>query len=309
MKVAVCVPTYRRPAGLARLLVSLGRLQRPDGVALRLVVVDNDVAGGARATVDAWSAPAFLEVRYAVEPRRGVSHVRNTLLELTADCDFVAFIDDDETAAPDWLAALLERQRETGAAAVTGPTRPVFTGTVPDWMKIAFEQCYIRPRPGTPLREITTSNLLLDRRAMRRLGLRFEEALSLVGGEDTFLAFELVGRGETIAWAAGAVTHEFIPESRARLGWLLRRWYRTGNIEALLAMRRRFGLRGRIAGAAGGAARLGIGGLALLAVAPGCLAGSPARSLKRLYTVARGAGMLASVCGRSHQEYATIHGG
>lgn len=308
MKVAICVPTFRRPVGLARLLASLEKLRLPYGVDPLLAVVDNDGEGSARATVEVSPLADLWPVRFAVEPRRGVSFVRNTLLELTTDCDLIAFIDDDEAADPDWLAELMDRQRATSAAAVTGPTLPIFTGPTAAWLQAAFALCYIRPRPGRPLREITTSNLLLDRAVVARLGLRFDEALSLIGGEDTLLACELVDHGQSIVWAERALTYEYIPESRARLGWLLRRWYRTGNIEALIAMRGRTGPAGRMLGLAGGLLRLGVGAAELLLVLPACLAGCRGRTLKRLYTVARGAGMLASVCGRRHQEYATTHG-
>lgn len=308
MKVAICVPTFRRPVGLARLLASLEKLRLPYGVDPLLVVVDNDGHGSARATVDAASLAQAWPVRFAVEPRRGVSFVRNALLDLTADCDLIAFIDDDEAADPDWLAELMDRQRATGAAAVTGPTLPLFSGPVPAWLGTAFALCYIRPRADRPLREVTTSNLLLDREVVTRLNLRFDEELSMIGGEDTLLAFDLVRHRQAIVWAERALTYEYIPESRARLGWLLRRWYRTGNIEALLAMRGRAGPTGRMVGLLGGLARLGVGTAELMLVLPACLAGSRGRALKRLYTVARGAGMLASVCGRRHQEYATTHG-
>jgi hypothetical protein len=40
--VSVCVATYRRPAGLARLLASLGRMKLPAGLRVEILVVYND---------------------------------------------------------------------------------------------------------------------------------------------------------------------------------------------------------------------------------------------------------------------------
>lgn len=308
MRLALCVATRTRPDGLARLLEALSTLRQPERLEVEVVVVDNDPGQSARAVVDAARAQLRWPVRYLVEPRPGVSFARNAALDATRGCDLIAFIDDDETPAADWLAELLARHRETGAAAVTGPTEPRFEGKPPAWLIDAFQLCYIRPKPERPLTEVTTGNLLLARAALERHELRFDERLSLVGGEDTLLASELAHAGETIAWAERALVYDHVPASRVRLGWLLRRWYRTGNVEALLAMHARRGLPGRALGLAGGLARLGLGTAALAASLPGLLLGARGHAVRRLYTVARGLGMLASVCGRHHQEYRTIHG-
>jgi succinoglycan biosynthesis protein ExoM len=169
--------------------------------------------------------------------------------------------------------------------------------------------CYIRPRPGRPLAELMSGNLLLVRAALERHRLRFDERLALIGGEDTVLARELVRAGERIAWAERALVHEHLPAARARLSWILRRWYRTGNIEALVAMRARDGLAGRLLGFGGGLVRVGGGLLALAGTLPWLMGGRPERALRRLYTVARGLGMVAGVLGRHHHEYRTRHAG
>lgn len=308
MKVALCIATCRREAGLARLLESVDVLRLPYGIDPILVVVDNDDRQSARAVAQAAAARLRWPLRYRMEPRPGVSYVRNAALELAADCRFVAFIDDDETAEADWLAELLSVQRETGAAAVTGPTLPVFSGAAPLWLKPAFELCQVRPRRGRPMREFATCNLLLDRQVLEGEGLRFDEELSLIGGEDTLLAFELVRSGHRIAWAPRALTYEFIPTTRMHLGWLVRRWYRTGNTEAVLGMRKHSGVPGRVIAMGRGLLRVAIGLVTLPLSLPLCLIGVRERALRRLYTIARGAGMVAAIFGRQHREYAPVHG-
>ena len=168
MKVALCIPTCRRPSGLARLGRSLETLRLPYGVDPVLVIVDNDPDGSARTRAEAVAALIEWPLRYRVEPRPGVSFVRNTALDLAQDCDFVAFIDDDETAEADWLAELLSVQRATGAAAVTGPTLAMFSAAGPTWLRPAFELCQVRPEPDRAMREFATCNLLLDRRVLER---------------------------------------------------------------------------------------------------------------------------------------------
>lgn len=308
MRLAVCVATFRRPEGLGRLLDGLAALEEPAAGAVSVVVVDNDPELSARAVVEAARARLPWPVRYLAEPRQGVSFARNAALDVTADQDFVVFIDDDETPTPAWLRELLACQRETGAAAVCGPVLPRFEPTAPVWITAAFRLCYLQPPPDRPLVEIATGNLLLARRALDAHGLRFDESVALIGGEDTLLGQQLVACGEQIGWAEHATVHELVPASRARLPWLLGRWYRTGNIEAMLAMRTRQGMAGRLAGLVGGLLRVGLGAGALAMSLPSFAFGERQPTLRRLYTVCRGLGMVASVFGRHREEYRTVHG-
>ena len=69
--------------------------------------------------------PRLRDARYVHEPRPGISHARNRGVA-EAKGDFVAFIDDDELPAPNWLESLLLTQRTYRADVVLGPVRPVF---------------------------------------------------------------------------------------------------------------------------------------------------------------------------------------
>ena len=61
--------------------------------------------------------------------------MRNACLDhAPSDCDFVAFVDDDEWVEPQWLAALLENQRATGAPIIQGPVRPSYLAIPPQWL-------------------------------------------------------------------------------------------------------------------------------------------------------------------------------
>jgi glycosyltransferase involved in cell wall biosynthesis len=64
-----------------------------------VIVVDNDPAGGGAEVVEAVRQRyPDLNIRYSVEPQKGISFARNTAASL-ATGDFIAWIDDDETAA------------------------------------------------------------------------------------------------------------------------------------------------------------------------------------------------------------------
>ena len=50
--ISICVATYRRRYGLARLLDSLARMKLPEGVRAEVIVVDNDPASDPREAVE-----------------------------------------------------------------------------------------------------------------------------------------------------------------------------------------------------------------------------------------------------------------
>lgn len=307
MQVVIGIATCRRPHGLSRLLQAVERLRVPEDLEVEVLVVDNDLRGSAAEVVRAARAGFPFRLTYVAETRPGVSFARNTILIEAATADALTFIDDDERPEPGWLEAMLRTWQASGAAAVCGPVHPYFERPAPAWLEGAFETVYLRPHPGTPLREIATNNLLLNPGAIHRLGIRFDPALALIGGEDTLFGEALGGRGLRFAWAEHALVHEDVPVERARLAWLLRRWYRTGNIETLIRLRRRSGLAARLRIVAAGILRIALGAAAALALLPLAVLARPLPAVLRIRTVCRGLGMIAAAFGRLHQEYRPAH--
>ena len=108
--VAVLIPTLRRPESLARAVRSLFAQTGVQGRLREIVVVDNDPQGSAGAAIQAMMAGAPFPLAYVREPRPGVATARNAGLA-AVEAPLIAFLDDDETASPGWLAALIESSR------------------------------------------------------------------------------------------------------------------------------------------------------------------------------------------------------
>lgn len=311
MRVAICVATFRRPEGLQHLLDGLARLKAPAATDIEVVVVDNSPEAAAQTQVAAAAAAATRPLHYLSQTRRGISHVRNMALDKASelDCDFAAFIDDDEVPAPDWIAALLAAQHRSGAAAVAGRVEPRLPPQAPGWL--ASGGFFATPafEDGAELQDASTGNVLVDLRRLRALELQFDPRFALTGGEDTMLFRDLMDAGGRIVFAAQAVVYETVPPSRACLAWLLRRWYRTGNIEAALYLRgRRKGAWRRPVNVLRGLLRVGAGS-ALFAVNLLVLGlGRKERVVRPLYTLCRGCGILSSSFGRDYAEYREVHG-
>ena len=106
LNITVCILTFRRPDGLAKLLETLLRqLHEPSRpYALTVLVVDNDAAGSAGAIVDRYRDSSAYELVYVVEPRQGIPLARNRALDSApAGTDLVVFIDDDEWPVDTWI--------------------------------------------------------------------------------------------------------------------------------------------------------------------------------------------------------------
>ncbi len=238
-RVAICVSSYRRPQGLFALLGALDGLAfdaaAPD---IFVVVVDNDASGSARPVCD--NARSWLRhpLRYTLEKRRGIPCARNAAVAAALDSDWIAFVDDDETPEPRWLEELLRVQREQAADVVAGPVVPRFAQTPPHWI-VSGRIFAPEPLPeGAPLTTAYTNNVLVRTRELTALASLFDERLT-PNGEDTELFGRLADGGARVVWAPGAVVHELVPAERARLGWVLRRAFRTGVAASKIARLRR----------------------------------------------------------------------
>jgi len=306
--VVLCIITFRRPEGLGRLLAAIGSLAVPEQLGrLSVVVVDNDPDGSARTVVDTAAAGCPWPLRYQIEPARGIPMARNTALRLALEDrpDFVAWIDDDEMPEPDWLVNLMGTQAATDADVVMGPGVPSFEPGTPPWVVASglFNPARFVTGEPFPYFHARTSGILVRAAMVPAEG--FDERLALTGGEDRLFFTRIHRAGGRFVWDDRAVVHDHVPRSRARAGWLVRRWYRTGITRSLtLLYLDRPGPLRRLRRVLGGLAMAGRG-LALTAMA---LPRGRAEILRRWRLVMLGLGASVGALGIRYQEYRTVHG-
>lgn len=293
--VAICIATFRRPEGLRAALAGIAGQKGLGEAEVTICVVDNDLAEAGRFVVmdvDVGSIP----VEYEPEPLPGISYVRNRLIRLAGDCDFIAFIDDDEVPAPDWLATLLKVQGDTGADFVAGPVLSAFETAAPSWILEPFTR---RRRPtGTPVVEVGAGNVLIRRAALGGLDELFIPELGITGGEDAEFFARLSKLGRRGVWADEATAVESVPPSRVRLRWVLARAYRKGSLYPVIQ---------RLHGSAPRHVRWLVRGLArilvgVIGIVPSALLGRRV-ALRQLILIARGLGMIAGAFNRPYREY------
>ena len=229
MKVALCICTFRRPEGLARLLDELTKLN--GGVELEVVVADNDA--GEQGLAEGLAVCASLSDDYpypvhalkATEP--GISGARNAACSKALDLDvaLIAFLDDDEWPSPDWLSELLRVQAQHEADLVGGPTRSVFPEHVsPDLKNNQYYGADLQLEDGKPCVLQAAGNFLIKPDTLRSMAPEFfRHEFAHSGGEDLAFFTQLNQAGSQMHWAANAVVYEDVPNSRLDDSWLQQR--------------------------------------------------------------------------------------
>ena len=239
-RIDIGVCTYRR-TGIEETLRSLSAMDVPKNTELRIIVADNDDGPSAAARIEALRPAIRQEIVYVHCPASNISIARNACLD-HATGDFLAFIDDDETASEDWIVRLLETALVTRADAVLGPVRAVYDKAAPRWMRRGdFHSTFPVWVDGQIITGYTC-NVLLRLDAPSVAGRRFNLALGRSGGEDTEFFTHMHRLGGKIAYAPAAWVEEPVPEKRAAFSWLAKRKFRFGQTH------------GRLVGAKAGAA-------------------------------------------------------
>jgi len=230
VSVSICVATFKRPAALGRLLRSLSGLsfENDRNVLVRVAIADNDASGSALPTVQEAASYLRIPIAYEIEPSRGIAFARNRTVRMAGQCDYIAFVDDDEVTSEGWLDELLYAQSHYDADVVVGPVIPAFDYKPPPW--IVRGRFFERPRhlTGTPISYGRTGNVLISRRALDRVHGPFDQEFALSGSEDTVLFKQLLRYGARIVWCDEAQVTEINPASR-NLWWLLKRSFGTAN--------------------------------------------------------------------------------
>lgn len=338
-RIAVCVCTRGRPLMFGECLESLLLQKVPAGCRMEVIVVDNNAHRASAYDVVADVCRRISSntwVTFVHEPHPGISQARNAALDeaLARGADWIAFIDDDEVAGPEWLVELYGALFTFGDRIIrhvpeTPPSKhPMYSCERIDWRPadaahgvIDYEFPADAPdwrcrNPwgdwgdvnGLELGSAGTGNVIFRASIVKEAGLRFDEALGLKGGEDTDFFKRFHNNGGRIILALHAVVTETVPWERITVKGHARKAFRSGvyKVEAAREMGRIRRLRW-----ARRALKRSLGGLlAIVAAAP--LAVFSGRGKRLMLSGARkmaeGLGMMTALLGGSFEYYKTTTG-
>lgn len=202
--------TCQRPILLRACLNSLARQEISSEFSVEIVVVDNEAEPNNKAGVEDFANTCPFPVHYVHEPRRGIAIARNAILDkaIALNADWIAMLDDDETAEPDWLAKLMvPKYRED--AIVFGFNIPKY----PENSKwIVRGKSRAQAIEGDTSAKPSAGNVRISRTVIQ--SIRFNEAMGYMPGEDIDFFVKAREKGFTIRRTLEAITYETLHERK-----------------------------------------------------------------------------------------------
>ena len=240
--VALC--THNHADRLTRTLADLPQV-RPPREAWELMIIDNGSRDVTPQLLAAHQWPAGWHVRVVREEKLGLSNARNRAIA-EARADYVIFMDDDETADPDWLCAferLIDTQRPD---AFGGRIRVLFEDQRPSWLAdelLGFLGELNRADAIVPLTAEDTSffggNFGFRREVIALVGgfdaLLGRKGSANNGGEEVDFYRRLLAAGLSVWWTPEAVIHHRIQAAKLERSYFLDLHYRQGRIQGTRA--------------------------------------------------------------------------
>jgi cellulose synthase/poly-beta-1,6-N-acetylglucosamine synthase-like glycosyltransferase len=219
---SVVICTRDRPETLDVCLKAVTALDYPQ---FDVLVVDNAPSDDrARAVAERWST--HTNVRYVVEPVRGVSRARN-LGAHSCGGEIVAYTDDDALPEADWLRALVREFEDARVMAVAGQVLPPVTGdcNALDARVRSLAGCGQAERlvvdRDTPywfemanFGGIGDGNMAFRRQAFEvwpGFDVRLGRGASLLAGEEHYAFYQLIERGWRVVYTPASVLRHRFP--------------------------------------------------------------------------------------------------
>lgn len=244
--ITIIVCTYNRCESLRDTLRALAAQAAP-GLALEILVVDNNSTDATKTVVETAAAESRWPVRYVFEQRQGLTRARNRGIEESRG-GWIAFTDDDVIPEPGWVSAVWQAAQAFGADAVGGRILPLWLGEPPAWLQQQNDLWGVLalldrgPEPiVAALRNaycVYGANMAFRKSLFAEIG-GFREDLGVAGrsllrGDDTEFVVRAVQAGKRIVYAPQAVVHHKVPARRMRLSYFRQMLFQTGRSEALM---------------------------------------------------------------------------
>jgi glucosyl-dolichyl phosphate glucuronosyltransferase len=236
--ISVIICSYNRARSLGRTIGSVAEQSLSKAFDWEVLIVDNNSTDTTKEVVGEYQRRYPERIRYIFEPQQGISHARNSGVR-EARGEILAFIDDDETADPDWLQNLTANLHSGEWAGAGGPVMPSWTGPRPNWLKVdsPFTLGPLAAWTADPKRELLTAapvgaNMAYRKEVFGWFG-GFRTDLGRIGkillhGEDTEFGRRLIAAGQKLRYEPLAITHHPAEESRVHKAYFRVWWFNKG---------------------------------------------------------------------------------
>jgi glucosyl-dolichyl phosphate glucuronosyltransferase len=237
-KITVILCTHNRARTLATALESIAAQTIPESIGWEIVVVDNNSSDETHQVVEDFQRRYPTRFRYLFEKQQGISHARNAGIR-EARGEVLAFIDDDETAAPGWLQNLTANLHDGECSGAGGRILSQWNCDRPKWLsdQSAFTMAPLAVFDlGTKDGPLTESpfgaNMAFRKEVFEACG-GFRTDLGRIGkgmlsGEDSEFGRRVIAAGRRLRYESSAVTYHPVEEFRVRRKYFLEWWFNKG---------------------------------------------------------------------------------
>lgn len=243
MLISAVICTHNRATYLVKALKSLVEQSLP-AAEYEIVVVDNASTDATKAVVEQWAEQA--NIRYTYEPTLGLSYARNRGWQL-AQAKYVAYLDDDGIACPNWLEKIVEVFETVipCPGCVGGKAEAIWEADRPQWISDQLVTCLTvidwsdtpQTIPDLSQKWLVGANFAFPRKVLEEIG-GFVSGLDRVGknllsGGDIFLEKQILKAGYSCFYHPDIAIGHHIQKSRLEQQWFIRRYYWQGMSDAM----------------------------------------------------------------------------
>ncbi|MCK4296790.1 MAG: glycosyltransferase family 2 protein [Candidatus Marinimicrobia bacterium] len=238
MQVSIVICTHNRKKYLKNAIESVIH-QTINKDAYEIIIVDNASSDGTDHLIRSYFSNKF-NVMYFYESKVGLSAARNRGLK-EAKGKYVAFLDDDAIAAPDWLEKIVENFETVKPmpGCIGGKVEPIWESERPKWLSCKMlSTLTILDLSEEPLfltdkkKCIVGTNMAFPKYILDRLG-GFKVNLGrkgnkLLSNEENLLRQNLVDKGYSIFYNPEIIVKHHIPAERLTKKWFYKRMFWQG---------------------------------------------------------------------------------
>ncbi|WP_051319896.1 MULTISPECIES: glycosyltransferase [Planktothrix] len=233
-KISAVICTYNRYDLLEKAIHSL-KQQTLNSDLYRILVIDNSPdLEYAEQVKQHYDSQPFLE--YVIEPKPGLSNARNVAAHL-CNTEFIAYMDDDAIADPNWLEHILVAFQLFGqeAAVVGGSVEPLWPEERPSWLDdsllgyVSVVDWGGETRIAKPREWFAGTNIAFRTEEILNRG-GFDVTLGRTGGgavllsnEETHLLEQIKQDGKLAIYAPEARVHHLVEQKRLKQSWFRQR--------------------------------------------------------------------------------------
>jgi glycosyltransferase involved in cell wall biosynthesis len=242
IKCTVVVCTHRRFKLLEDCLDSLITQTASDSM-FEVIVVDNDSFPNEEVKKIVSSKSDCVNITYYHENKLGLAQARNTGGKM-AKSDYVAYIDDDAKAPPDYVEKALEIIEKIKPDYFGGPYFPYYISDKPKWFRDEYESgiTALSSKYLLPGEYLNGTNMIYKKTLLEELNW-FDTTFGMTGnkiayGEETDLQIKAFEKIKNLKgyYSRDLFVYHLVPPIKLKLSDRLKRKYKNGKSQAYLGL-------------------------------------------------------------------------